>query len=413
MPRRRIHLLLAAILIGILLLIIFSPKHSLPRRLFLGESTEQAPSSTDKIPTKTERSKLPRKPSIEKTDELLRTTIIEQVTFEDASLLEVAQKLNGLLRTKGISPDQLHITLSPDLTDENHYPLNALQISNASLSTILYEIADHCVIRHNIGPGTIELQPLNDPKSGNTVEKIQQKLDDITFPMIYFDDTTLLEARDFFRSRCRELDNQTIEPESKGIYFIIRPTIDDPDFRDKVIKTFKARNLTIRQALDQLTRRVGAKWQVNGIGVIITPDPNQQTVRTYQRLNEIVIHNIDFENTSVEEAIDFLRQRIREIEPADDLNIRSISIALRKPPIEGQAEELPNPALPALPRDPDRGYPDSSINLQAESTSLAEFLDLITYRTGMLWTIEDFAISITPLPEPITTPDEGVLPFEP
>ncbi|NIP93848.1 MAG: hypothetical protein GWO24_10495, partial [Akkermansiaceae bacterium] len=62
------------------------------------------------------------------------------------------------------------------------------------------------------------------------------------------------------------------------------------------------------------------------------------------KLKNIVIPVVDFDDTTVEEAIDFLRQRSRELDKWEiDLEKKGINFVIRKPRLEGAAgvdEEL-------------------------------------------------------------------------
>lgn len=67
---------------------------------------------------------------------------------------------------------------------------------------------------------------------------------------------------------------------------------------------------------------------------------NSETHIVQQLLEQIDIPIIDFEETSIDEAIDFLRHRVRELEPFDsEPTLRGISFIVRKPRLEGSDAE--------------------------------------------------------------------------
>ncbi len=72
-------------------------------------------------------------------------------------------------------------------------------------------------------------------------------------------------------------------------------------------------------------------------------DPGQTILK---RLNTIVIPKIDFEDTSMEEALDFVRRRSIEMDPDEDPNMRGVSIWLAKPgaPEAGDGADFTNRA---------------------------------------------------------------------
>lgn len=107
-------------------------------------------------------------------------------------------------------------------------------------------------------------------------------------------------------------------------------------------------------------------------------------------LNQVVIPSIDFENISIEEAMDFLRLRTREIEPTGESTLRGISFVVRKPAISSHGDE----GLDAEPSPPDQGR---LISVQAENITMSKALDLICEKGGYRWSLEDHHIILTPI----------------
>ena len=146
---------------------------------------------------------------------------------------------------------------------------------------------------------------------------------------------------------------------------------------------------------DSAKARHNAHGETEGL-----PPKSSRTTRDpfSRKLDTIIIPRIDFDDTTVEEAIDFLRQRSRELDSDDpDPTKKGISFVIRKPRLEGNfhdidaeldAEEEPGGLDPGATR---------IISWQAENIPLTEALDEITRRTGLRWKIDDYAITLLPL----------------
>lgn len=92
-----------------------------------------------------------------------------------------------------------------------------------------------------------------------------------------------------------------------------------------------------------LLAEVDAAWEMAVPAEVATfdenPDnlPGQSTGVQYiqQKLNNIIIPVVNFDNTTVEEALDFLRLRARELDPETDPSKKGLNFVIRKPRVVG------------------------------------------------------------------------------
>jgi len=124
------------------------------------------------------------------------------------------------------------------------------------------------------------------PDRGGVVY-IQNKLRNIIIPMVDFDSTTVEEAIDFLRQRSRELDTNELDPEKKGINFVIRKArveggaVDDALDADvglgasnpgaASIKELKLRNVPIATVLQYICDVAALRYKVDEFAVTLLP----------------------------------------------------------------------------------------------------------------------------------------------
>jgi type II secretory pathway component GspD/PulD (secretin)/tetratricopeptide (TPR) repeat protein len=126
------------------------------------------------------------------------------------------------------------------------------------------------------------------------------------------------------------------------------------------------------------------------------------TEATMAKLNRIIIPRIDLRDTTVREAVEFLKQRSRELDTSTEVpqEKRGVNIFLKlapspdmtaAPPVEG-----------AAPIAPVGGTADTRITLSLTNVPLIEALRYLTELAGLKYKIEPYAVSIVPITE-ITT----------
>ncbi len=116
-----------------------------------------------------------------------------------------------------------------------------------------------------------------------------------------------------------------------------------------------------------------------------------------EKLRSIVIPVIDFEDTSVEEAIDFLRLRSRELDVAtSDPSRKGINFVVRKPKAGAVVDGSDDGATLGGSRDPGALRIKE---LRLRNVPLGEALKYICEATRLRYKIDDYAITLVPLSE--------------
>ncbi|MFC7339508.1 hypothetical protein ACFQY0_20115 [Haloferula chungangensis] len=125
----------------------------------------------------------------------------------------------------------------------------------------------------SLGLARRNASPLGGPttqSAGATL--ILQKLKNIIIPVIDFEDTSIQEAIDFLRIRSIELDTWEMNPDFKGINFVIRqPRGDGGDFGAARIKQLRLRNVPLAEALDYICESTRMRWSTDDFAVTIKP----------------------------------------------------------------------------------------------------------------------------------------------
>ena len=124
-----------------------------------------------------------------------------------------------------------------------------------------------------------------------------------------------------------------------------------------------------------------------------------------EKLRRIVIPRIDFEDTTVEEAIDFLRLRSAELDTTElDPARKGVNFVIRRPrPSAGAAPDAGiDPAVPgAETLLPSAGDPGALRvrELRIRNVPLAVALKYICDQTKLRYKVDDFAVTLVPLTE--------------
>jgi general secretion pathway protein D len=159
------------------------------------------------------------------------------------------------------------------------------------------------------------------------------------------------------------------------------------------------------QTRAQLLADVDKAWELS-VPPIITGEINigdQPTGATggatyiLNKLKTITIPVIDFEDTSVEEAIDFLRLRSIELDVGElDPNKKGINFVIRKPRGGGGGDAgLDADAAAGLGAAPDPGSLRIK-ELRLRNVPLAEALKYITEQTRLRYKVDEFAVTLVP-----------------
>jgi|GEM_PF-3946019 len=184
----------------------------------------------------------------------------------------------------------LHIALDEEFRQHlltTNEKWHEVELHNAPVATILQYIMDVKGIRYQVSAGVVIVSQSSSSAESPGLAYVQQRLDSIVIPVIDFEDTTLVDALSFVRQRSIDLDAETINFEKKGLGIFIRfppqkwqttlPPSKDP--HPGSIMRWQAKDITLRQALDEITRQTGTQWAIEDHGVVIRPkadDPFSQ-----------------------------------------------------------------------------------------------------------------------------------------
>lgn len=130
---------------------------------------------------------------------------------------------------------------------------------------------------------------------------------------------------------------------------------------------------------------------------------NSPAVANMMKLKQIIIPTVDFENTTVEEAIEFLRNRSRSLDTSTT-GEKGINFIIRTnaggtpSPSAAPVEELDLELEDSAPIAAAPTASGSAVipELKLKNVPMLEVLKFITENTGMRYKVEDFAIVILP-----------------
>jgi general secretion pathway protein D len=161
-----------------------------------------------------------------------------------------------------------------------------------------------------------------------------------------------------------------------------------------------------------LLGQVDAAWELSVPAELAPAGPGQDLVTNQngssyilEKLRTIIIPVINFEDTTVEEAIDFLRQRTTEIDTTEvDPTKKGINFVIRKPKPGGAAPasaEAPVEATPAPVLAPAAEPGSLRIReLRLRNVPVAVVLKYICDSTKLRYKVDDYAVTLVPGTEP-------------
>ncbi len=182
---------------------------------------------------------------------------------------------------------------------------------------------------------------------------IFEKLNSIIIPVIDFEDTSLEEAVHFLSHRSRELEVAEKDPANRGFNFVIRKGEVAPaaEANRTVVKELRLRNVTALAALHFICEQTHQRYFVDEGVIVISSkkmgdkevaEPLNQAAHAVlqNKLKNIIIPVIDFENTSIEEAIDYLRMRSVELDPGENRKNKGVNFVIMRPANAGGEQNI-------------------------------------------------------------------------
>ncbi len=161
------------------------------------------------------------------------------------------------------------------------------------------------------------------------------------------------------------------------------------------------------------------KFGIQKEGVILQENTDTAgTARITAKLNRIILPKLQFRNTTIAEAIDFLKQKSVSLDTQEGDNAsRGVNIVLKLEPTPGAAaapaaeaapvvgipglDPIPGAALPpAVPVLPVVAPSDARVTLDLVNIPLMEALKYVTQLANLKFKIEPYAVSVVPLGTP-------------
>ncbi len=194
---------------------------------------------------------------------------------------------------------------------------------------------------------------------------IVNKLRTLVISEISFENSSIEEAVDFLRLRSKELDVAEQDAAKKGINFVIRMSRKDgkiPAPFDRISVNMK--NVTLEKAITSVAEQAGARCKVDDFCVTFISkndvaglhgadgepaveaavQPQKLEGKAVDAANKIVIPMVNFEDTTLELAVEFLNLRAKElskrepafklvIDPKVDAKVKIRELRLRNVPL--------------------------------------------------------------------------------
>ena len=282
----RLHLGFATTALILLALLLATPIGTTLRHRILSPSNTTPetnnPSSSTTPPTKSDRPSSRPTPTVEATEKLLRETIIADIHLKDLALDECLTALNTKIKQAGVDNRDLHIALDEEFRQHlltTNEKWHEVELHNAPVATILQYIMDVRGIRYQVSAGVVIVSQNSSSAESPGLAYVQNRLDSIVIPVIDFDQTTLIDALEFLRQRTIDLDGESPDFGKKGLGIFIRfppqkwqTTLPPPkDPHPGSIMRWQAKDITLRQALDEITRLTGTEWAIVDHGIVIRP----------------------------------------------------------------------------------------------------------------------------------------------
>ncbi|MFD0894891.1 hypothetical protein KBB96_04255 [Luteolibacter ambystomatis] len=221
---------------------------------------------------------------------------------------------------------------------------------------------------------------------------VANRLREIVIPEVDFADTTLEEAVAYLRLVSTADDPGTGTP--KGINFVIQVKNGVQLPR---MKSLRLKNVPLAIALKYVCDQTRMSYRVDEAGSVIlapqtlgdgaAPPTAASSGQAYlnNKLKAIVIPSIQFEDTTLEEAINLLRKRsveldVKETDPAK----KGVNFVIR----QRKGEEAPG-------ANPEEGSPKIK-GLRLQNVPLGTALKYIADQTRMTCTVDDYAVTLVP-----------------
>jgi hypothetical protein len=229
------------------------------------------------------------------------------------------------------------------------FPFSALVVSRFTAAAFILVLTTS-IMAQQTSPSVVDAKAV---KKDPIQALIFEKLNTVIIPVIDFEEVSLEEAIVFLSHRSRELEVAEDDPANRGFNFVVRKGEVAPaaEANRTVVKELRLRNVTALTALHFICEQTHQRYFVDeGVIVIsskkvgdkeVTEPLNQAAHAVLQnKLNNIIIPVIDVENTSIEEAIDYLRMRSVELDPGENRKNKGVNFVIMRPANAGGEQNI-------------------------------------------------------------------------
>lgn len=156
--------------------------------------------------------------------------------------------------------------------------------------------------------------------SDTTTDHITNKLNTIILPQVAFNDATIEEAIEFLRVKARENDNTaTTDPKMKGVTILLRKSD-----KQAARMTLSLTQVPLAEALRYVTELAQYQYRVTPYAVLVEEKGAAAGARRFSTNappapaangGQIVIPEVKLSGASLEESVDFIRIKSRDMDP--------------------------------------------------------------------------------------------------
>jgi predicted Ser/Thr protein kinase len=347
----------------------------------------------------------------------LQHIVLPLIDFEDTSLEEAVDFIR--LRVKEGDGDEtdpakkgfnLLIQLPAGFAGkpgESAFPrIKELRLRNVPVGEALRYLCDATGTRYRLDESAVVLLPAaqSDASPEKPATELSPsaarnaaKLSAIRIPVIEFEDTSLEEAIDFMRLRMKELDTVETGPSKKGLNFVVQapamaPAAAAGESAYPHIRELRLRNIPADELLRYIGDATGTRCRIDDCAVVILPagradaprekpvvDASPDAARIAAKLSAIRLPMLNFQDTSVEEAVDFLRGRAKELDNAEpDPTRKGVNFVIRRPAASASSPGLRVKAL------------------SLRDVPVGEALRYVCEATGLRYHVDGYAVTLEP-----------------
>jgi len=165
----------------------------------------------------------------------------------------------------------------------------------------------------------------------NLSQQLDKKLEETVIPLIDFADAPLSDALNFIVDRSKKLDAVADKPTGKGINIVMIG-----DLSDKKI-SLKLSNIPVGEAIKLIADLADVEVQKRDHVIIIRdPEKSKQNIHVdsgseaiQEKLNRIIVPRVDFSNTPVKQAIDYIHERSVALDLKSPQEARGVNVVLK------------------------------------------------------------------------------------